>query len=236
MDQTGAEDCVFVDNLIHKMFQASTGQQSQSVNDLIQRFMDLAILQAIKNSGVHEDVTEEAVKSWMYIIVTPIEWGKRVVSNALLAVFAQSKFITSSNALVMTAFEPLLFKYLYWVPQAKQSSFPNSKNILCELSVEENGDASLSMDVFSFTMLKGPRHGARYITVDPSLSIPTLFSNNRVQLHMGYKNLVALFRDAVKETIGLSMQFCNELLNQLCGFLHVRLKHTVCLLPILILY
>lgn len=221
MNQTGAQDCVFVDNLIDKMFQASTDQQSQSGNDLIQRFMDFAILQAIRNSGVHEDVTKEAVNSWMYIIVAPVEWGKRVVGNALLAVFAQSTLITFSNALVMPAFEPLLLSYLWDNSLAEDNAILNSKNILFQLSVGKTGDASLSMDVFSRTKLKGPQYEAKLVSINPSLSVPTLFSSNRIQLHSAHKNLVALFRDAVKETIGLSLQFCNELLSQLCSFLHV---------------
>ena len=227
---------MFVDNLIDKMFQASTDQQSQSDNDLIQTFMGLAILQAIEKSGAHQEVTEESVKSWMYILVTPISWGKRVTSDALFSVFAGSRIISPSNALVMTAFETLLHSYLCRNSGAEQTTtLRNSKNILCELSVGKTGDASLSMDIFSITK-KMAWGESTDLAIDPSLSIPTLFSNNRIQLYSGHNNLVALLRDAVKETIRLNMLFYNDLLNQLCTFLYVRWEHYLFILPILMLY
>lgn len=40
-------------------------------------------------------------------------------------------------------------------------------------------------------------------------------------MNVGHRNFVVLLRDAVKENIGLSMLFCNELLNELCIFLFV---------------
>ncbi|GAN03878.1 hypothetical protein MAM1_0050c03334 [Mucor ambiguus] len=91
--------------------------------------------------------------------------------------------------------------------------------MLCALSVSKNEDASLSMNIFSITKWKGALGREGYTTIDSSLSIPTLFSSNRIQMNVGYKNLMALLRDAVKEKIGLSAYFCNELLNQICSFL-----------------
>ncbi|KAL9554373.1 hypothetical protein MBANPS3_002849 [Mucor bainieri] len=223
MQQTGSEeDCVYVDNMIDKMLQASTTnkQSSQADNDLIQQFMDFAILQSIKNSGKHRDVNEEALKSWISIIVMPIEWGKRVTSDALLSVFAGSKFITPSNAFVMTTFEAMLLTYLQLESFAERSTIPNSKNILCELSVGKTGDVSLSMDIFSIARLKRrAQYEQNYMTIDPSLSIPTLFSNIQMHMNAGYKNLVELFRNTVKEKDDLSTQACNELLTKLCASL-----------------
>ncbi|CAO3647936.1 unnamed protein product [Mucor fragilis] len=149
VNRTGNKDCVLVDDLIKKMFQASTNKQSQADTDLTQLFMSFAIIQAIKNSGTHQDVNEQALKLWIYVIVTPIEWGKGVTSDALFSVFSGSRFITPSNALVMAAFDTLLRPYLQMESFAERNTLPNSKNILCELSVKKTGDASLSMDIFS---------------------------------------------------------------------------------------
>lgn len=157
VNRTGNKDCVLVDDLIKKMFQASTNKQSQADTDLTQLFMSFAIIQAIKNSGTHQDVNEQALKLWIYVIVTPIEWGKGVTSDALFSVFSGSRFITPSNALVMAAFDTLLRPYLQMESFAERNTLPNSKNILCELSVKKTGDASLSMDIFSVTKLKGPQ-------------------------------------------------------------------------------
>ncbi|KAL9554372.1 hypothetical protein MBANPS3_002848 [Mucor bainieri] len=225
--QTGAEeDCVYVDNMIGRMLQASTtatDQQSQADNDLIQNFMSYAILRAIKSSGAHREMNEEALKSWIYFIITPIEWGKRVTSDALFAVFAGSKFITPSSAFVMAAFNAMLLTYLHLESFAERNTLFNSKNILCELSVGKTEDASLSVDIFSVTRLKsGTHYGQFSMTIDPSFSIPTQSSTIRIQMNTGYKHLVEFFRNTVvKGRDELTTQACNELLTKLCASLFI---------------